>query len=260
MKKRILSIALVVAMIAIAVVGGTMAYFMDTDVAENVMTIGNIDIIQNEYEYGPNGELIPFTQDKPLFPYVGTISWDAASKAAEVNGAAAGAYRQFGMNNVIDKYVTVENTGKNDAYVRTFIALEMGDTHTVQSFQQIGISINSSTGSEFKFPGTWVWEYDYVIEIDGHKYWVASAVHEKALAPEEESIPSLLQIYLTKDATQEDAAKIDSDNNGLYTIYALTQAVQVNGFEEAGAEVALDTAFGDVTAANLATWFAEALA
>jgi len=258
MKKKILAIALVVAMLAIAVIGGTLAYFTDKDYAENTMTIGNIDIIQNEYEYDENGDLVPFTQDKPLFPYVGTISWDAASKTAEVNGAAAGAYRQFGMNNVIDKYVTVENTGKNDAYVRTFIALEMGDTHTVESFQQIGISNNSSTGSEFKFPGTWVWEYDYVIEIDGHKYWVASAVHEDALAPTEESVPSLLQIYLAKDATQEDAAKSDSDNNCKYTIHALTQGVQANGFDSA--EAALDEAFGDVTAANLQAWFAEAIA
>lgn len=50
MKKKIISLCLVVALLAIAVVGGTFAYLQDTDADVNVMTSGKADIIQNEQQ------------------------------------------------------------------------------------------------------------------------------------------------------------------------------------------------------------------
>lgn len=44
MKKKIVTLSLVVALIAIAVVGGTLAYFTDDDAAENTFTFGKVDI------------------------------------------------------------------------------------------------------------------------------------------------------------------------------------------------------------------------
>ena len=44
MKKKILAVVLCVAMLAIAIVGGTLAYFTDTDARENVFAVGNIEI------------------------------------------------------------------------------------------------------------------------------------------------------------------------------------------------------------------------
>lgn len=44
MKKKILALSLCVVMAAIAIVGGTLAYFTDTDKATNTFTVGNIDI------------------------------------------------------------------------------------------------------------------------------------------------------------------------------------------------------------------------
>ena len=49
MKKKILTICLVVALLATAV-GGTLAYFKDTDKAENVFTFGNVKIEQHEQQ------------------------------------------------------------------------------------------------------------------------------------------------------------------------------------------------------------------
>ena len=48
MKKKILALVLCVAMLAIALVGGTLAYFTDTDAAQNVMAVGNVAIVQDE--------------------------------------------------------------------------------------------------------------------------------------------------------------------------------------------------------------------
>ena len=46
MKKKLIAILMVAALAVTAVVGGTMAYFTDTDGDVNVMTLGNISIKQ----------------------------------------------------------------------------------------------------------------------------------------------------------------------------------------------------------------------
>lgn len=257
MKKSTLLMVLSLVLALALGVGGTMAYLQDTDADVNVMTLGNVYITQNEQEYNAAGELVEFTQDKPLYPYVGQLGW----KNKEV---ADGAYRQFTMNNVVDKYVTVTNTGKSDAYVRTFIALEMGD-YTVEEFEMIGVSINAENGGEFKFPGTWVWGEDFVVEIDGNNYYVMVAEHQDALAPGETTIPSLNQIYLKNTAGNEEVEKLDGNGNGKYDVLVLSQAVQTQGFADANesgsaADEALNEAFpyGTEKAATVAGWFGEA--
>ena len=67
MKNKILAIVLCVAMLAIAIVGGTMAYFTDTDADVNVMSLGNIKIVQNETDR--NGDA--YVDGQKLFPYTG---------------------------------------------------------------------------------------------------------------------------------------------------------------------------------------------
>ncbi|MBR6529270.1 MAG: SipW-dependent-type signal peptide-containing protein [Firmicutes bacterium] len=57
MKKKILSLTLVVCLLAIAVVGGTLAYFTDTDnVATNTFTVGNVEIKLDEAKVDLYGE------------------------------------------------------------------------------------------------------------------------------------------------------------------------------------------------------------
>ena len=48
MKKKIIALCLIVALAATAVIGGTLAYFTDTDEATNVFTTGNVDITLTE--------------------------------------------------------------------------------------------------------------------------------------------------------------------------------------------------------------------
>lgn len=79
MKKKILSTCLVVALAATALVGGTLAYFTDTDTKTNTFTMGNVDITLEE-DF-PEDELLP------------------------------------GENNALKKEVTVKNVGSEDAYM-----------------------------------------------------------------------------------------------------------------------------------------------
>lgn len=52
MKKKIVSLCLCVALLAVAVIGGTLAYFTDTTEAkDNVFTVGNVNIILTETEW-----------------------------------------------------------------------------------------------------------------------------------------------------------------------------------------------------------------
>jgi len=243
-KKRVATLVLSIALLLAVTVGGTLAYLTDTDSDVNVMTLGNVDIEQIEQEWS-DGKLVDFTQAKPLYPYVGELGWEYEEGEE--------AWRRFTMANVQDKYVTVKNTGASDAYVRTFIALEMGD-YSYDEFNMIGISTNAAKGAEFQFDGAWVWTDDFVAEIDGHNYNVMVAVHQNPVKPGETTIPSLLQVYLKNTATNETVEKLDGNGNGTYDILVLSQAVQTNGFENA--TTALNTAFPMGTDyANVAGWF-----
>ena len=269
-KKILLTVGAYILTAALAI-GGTVAYLHSEDSDVNVMTLGNVKIEQIEQEYDENGNLVDFTQDKPLYPYVGKLGWK--------NLGDNGAYRQFTMNNVIDKYVSVKNTGKSDAYVRTLIALEMGSLSIEELASVIGLSTNNENGSEFKFPGAWNIVKDYVDVIDGKNYNVMEFVHSAPLKPGETTVPSLLQVYLSKNATNEHVEKLDGNGNGKYDILVLSQAVQVAGFENANAalqskapsfaaaKAALDTAFGvpeqkkvNAEITNCAEWFTGAIA
>ncbi|MDY5083677.1 MAG: SipW-dependent-type signal peptide-containing protein [Candidatus Limivicinus sp.] len=92
MKKKITAIFLCVALVAIAVVGASLAYFTDTDNETNTFTVGNVKIDLIEKQKGENG-LEAFDQDKTLVP----------GKSND--------------GNAVSKIATVKNTGKNDAWV-----------------------------------------------------------------------------------------------------------------------------------------------
>ena len=92
MKKKITAICLCVALVAVAVVGASLAYFTDTKSATNTFTVGNVKIDLIEQEKGENG-LQDFTRDKTLVP----------GKSND--------------GNAVSKIVTVKNSGKGDAWV-----------------------------------------------------------------------------------------------------------------------------------------------
>ena len=60
MKKKIIAVCLIVALAATAVIGGTLAYFTDKDVAKNTFTVGNVDIELTEPKWTSTG-----SQDAP---------------------------------------------------------------------------------------------------------------------------------------------------------------------------------------------------
>ena len=109
MKKKIISLCLVVALGATAVIGGTLAYFTDTDTETNKFTVGNvkIDIVEKGEK---DGQEVDWAEaDKELIPGTSTV-------------------------NNVKKSVTVKNVGANDAYMWIEVwvpaALDDGDDHS----------------------------------------------------------------------------------------------------------------------------------
>ena len=114
MKKKILSICLVAVIAVMAIAGASLAYLTDTDDADNVFEVGNVQIELVEQQRNENGELEAFEDDKTLMPIVG-------SAQGEKDG-----YGLPTAKNYVDKIVNVKNTGKSDAYVRVIVAVPAG--------------------------------------------------------------------------------------------------------------------------------------
>ena len=242
MKKKIISLALVVVMLAIMITSFTMAYFTDTEAVKNVMTMGNVDIEQIEQERSPDGVLQPYTQNQTLLP-MGGYDWEEVT----VNGDSISV-----LADGLDKIVTVKNNGNSAAYVRTIVALEAGkseDEAKSMWYKNLAVSDNSD--------GTQVIGEDNNLFVQIGDTWFAIVVYTygDAIAAGTESVPSLTGVGLYPETTKEDVANLEGD----YEVLVVSQAVQTAGWEAAEgktvAQTALDTAFGEVNAANVAEWF-----
>ena len=130
MKKKLTAIFLCVALLAIAIVGATLAYFTDTKSATNTFTVGNvkIDLIKSRYHRqgsGSSGDTsIPApTQTASGMKYVSDGATIFTDEEIKADAADYPTYiGERGKNLVPGKNIAkspyVINTGANDAYIR----------------------------------------------------------------------------------------------------------------------------------------------
>ena len=131
MKKKITALCLCVALLAVAVVGASLAYFTDTDNATNTFTVGNvkIDLIESKFHREGNDNSgdtsIPDpTQTASGMRYVtdGHKAFTDAEIKADAETYMADYLAVKGENMVpgrgVAKCPYVVNTGANDAYIR----------------------------------------------------------------------------------------------------------------------------------------------
>lgn len=250
MKKKILAIVLCVAMLAIAIVGGTMAYFTDTDADVNTMVSGSVAIRQDEWMRNEAGTALVEYQDQTLLPAViydengnVTSSWGAAAYAEDTSHQ----YTVEGLNdtfqmpdrqrmrNVVDKVVTVTNTGENDAYVRTLVMIEDPNGTVMTNLEMMYDSVHYPA----KFCGYFT--------VDGARCFIIEFIHSAKIAPKETTYPSAMAFWMNPAVDNGDVPEE-------FHIIAFSQAVQADGFDDA--TTAIYTAFGEVTQDNLDDWFA----
>ena len=256
-RKLLLIVSLVLALTMS--LGGTLAYLTDTDEAVNVMTLGNVKIEQLElqraegvaYNAGKagvgngvkDGALVPFEQGQALYPAYPVA--DATNPyTAEPDDlfywgdyvysgtAANGLWNDNKLKGALDKFVFVKNTGDSDCYFRTWIAFECPEGMEYSEGPDKEFMNNVSGSSLYE------WEDKGYITIGGVRYAVLCATYQQALAAGNTSHPSLLQVVMTHNATNEDMEKL----GGTYEILAFSQAVQTKNMPDA--ETALNAAFG----------------
>ena len=285
MKKKIMAMCLVIAMAATAVIGGTLAYFTDTDKDVNVMTMGTLEIVQNETKrdgtaYEDKQVLYPavyYTKDANFDKKVDAneTEWVVDTVSPKLYAGAGpeanlpSSYWRDGkckpitnddreysiyadnIKNEIDKFITVTNRGTEDAYVRTIILFEENEGEV--------------NGKKLKLTDLFHWSYyggsDVTwedlnpITIDNQKYWARVCTYLKPVEGKNEdgtfntTQPSLGQVWVNPMA-DENWYNLLVDNQ--YEIIAFSQATQTAGFDNA--TQALDAAFGDVTESAIGTW------
>jgi len=260
MKKKLLAMCLVVALAATAVIGGTLAYFTDTDTKTNTFTAGGVKIDLIEQQVGENG-LEPFEQDQVLMPIV---------------GSAQGEKDQYGQpvaENYIDKIATIENKGKSDAYVRAYFAIPSALDDGYDTFNA-GLNVlhfnfgNNNGVSTFGNEWNWknesgTWKY-YETEIDGVKYNVYYADYTKILAAGATTEQFISGVYLDSHVDMVDGNYVDTrDPQADISILAgdvkcpvMAVAVQAAGFDNADAavEAAFGANFDPFEGTNVTNW------
>ncbi len=253
MKKALVWI-LVLALLSVASILGTIAYLTDEATADNVMTVGKVDIELLEYqrvdtEYKDADKIVEeFVDGKPLLPAVvekgfsydfsesdtAHVKWDHDEEGNAIkSGYTSPIWDPTKISNEVDKMVFVRNNGDYNAYVRVFFAFEAGNYVNFEDFQnKIHLNLNDDEKQ-------WIWEWDPRLgEINGETYFIATATYQTELEPKTVTEISLSQIALDSSATNEEVDAFGND----YKVLVRTQAIQSTGFEVP--ETALDEGFG----------------
>ena len=269
MKKKITALCLCVALLAVAVVGASLAYFTDTKSATNTFTVGNvkIDLIESRYHRqgsGSSGDTsIPApTKTANGMKYVSdgaTIFTDEEIKADAANYSAYISER--GKNMVPGKNIAkspyVINTGAKDAYIRIRVMIPSKASNDFVAVKDGGVITNqwcsSSIGTgEFIDGKGGGWNNAPAIDKasvtkDGVTYDVYTFTRTeplKAGAMTEWNVWNFIGI--NKDATSADIQKaidegaikvVETDGAKTMTLNVLVEAdaIQAEGFADAAA-------------------------
>lgn len=256
--RKTLLLALSFVLVAVVSVTSTLAYLSAQDSSTSVWTSGKVDIELKEQQRNENGTALEeFQQGKDLLPLV---------------GSAQGEKDEFGLpvaNNYVDKIVTVENTGRNDAYVRVLIgipvALDDGVSADVPLHWNLGNRFNAE-GKYLENPvSVYNWTYNMIAEkvsIDGIQYNIWNFTYNTALTNGEETPdPAIIGFYLDSSVNYDadrDVYTFKGEDitgfDGNVIIPVIAQGVQADGF--ATSAEAFEAAF-PVNSENLTTWFNE---
>ena len=258
MKKKLTAIFLCVALVAVAIIGGTLAYFTDTDEETNTFTAGGVAIDLIEQERGENG-LQNFTQNKVLLPIVGSAQGEKDK------------YGQPVAANYVDKMITIKNTSKSAAWVRAYFAIPSAlDEGFEESFNASMNILHFNFGNKFNKDGTlvttynneWLWGSEakpnhsgwnyFETTIDGVSYNVYYADYYQPLAAGETTEQFVSGVYLDKNVDMNAAGQYTITRNGVTSVIegfdgsakcpVFAVAVQADGFDNAAD--AITAAFG----------------
>ena len=267
MKKKLTAIFLCVALVAIAIVGASLAYFTDTKSATNTFTVGNvkIDLIESQFHREgndnsgdtsiPNPTHKVTADDGMKYVATGHTMFTDDEIKADAKTYATDYLAVKGENMVpgrgVAKCPYVVNTGANDAYIRIRVMIPSAANGDYVGVKDGGVITNQwctscmSTG-EFQH-GTGDVRYPVIdkasVTKDGVTYDVYTFTRIeplKAGAMTEWNVWNFIGI--NKDATSADIQKaIDAGaitaTGDTVTLNVLVEAdaIQAEGFKDAAA-------------------------
>ena len=273
MKKKVAALCLCVALLAVAVVGASLAYFTDTKSATNTFTVGNvkIDLIESKYHREGNdnsGDLsIPdpthkvAADDGMKYVTTGHTMFTDAEIKADAGTYATDYLGVKGENMVpgrgVAKCPYVVNTGANDAYIRIRVMIPSAANNDFVAVKDGGVITNqwctsSISNGEFIDGKGGGWNNAPAIDKasvtkDGVKYDVYTFTRIKPLAAGAMTEWNVWNfIGINKDATSADIQKaidagaikvVETDGAKVMTLNVLVEAdaIQAEGFADAAA-------------------------
>ena len=248
MKKKLTAIFLCVALVAIAVVGASLAYFTDTDEATNTFTVGNVKIklLESSLHRENAGVANGATSTSELWSDVakdgsGNTSKYKAGDTFYTDAQIEANAEEYTCENVqlipgrsYHKMPYVKNTGKNDAYIRIRVMIPADlDTAVLNSSMYTSTAMNNN---EF----TMAYDNSGTVERDGVKYNVYTFTRIDPLAPDEMTYWNVWgTIHMDSTVTSAQSEELFGENgpypDGVFPVLVEADAIQAEGFADAAA-------------------------
>ena len=249
-KRKLLTLAMALCMVAILAIGGTLAYFTDTDAQTNVFAVGNVKIDLFEDFNTVEDKLVP-SVFKP------------APGGNDQNGYGL-------MIGKIEKEVYIENEGNEDAYVRVHIAVPQlaekvngksvtGTTNEEETIdaseitkvfckdilgltREEGTTVNGKWNwSKSADNNTWAAQKQnlntYEVTINDIDYTVYVGTYETKLGVNETTCDAISDVYMHPYTTSDMITWLDENlseatdgTSDWSKIYVVAEAVQAEGF------------------------------
>lgn len=214
-KKKILTIALIVAVVAILAAGATLAYFTDTSkTMQNVFTVGNVDIRLAEHkvtESVDENNCRTWTQGDSYLPETQGVTYNSIYPGA-----------------VLPKDPTVFNDGTNSAWIRIDVTVSNYDTFKGPLGARFDLSKLCDVSSD--------WTQVKLNTSTNNDTITYSYYYNNILQANQKTAPLFTKVTIP-------AALTGADLNGIeqITIDVSAYAVQAEGFTTAAAAFAAVT-------------------
>lgn len=262
MKKKIFALCLVIALAATAIIGGTLAFFTDTDEETNTFTVGNvkIDLIESQYHRVNAGKGDVGNVEEPLlggYLWASNVTlegtpentpnyttsdetWDGkyfsdaqieADAATYKNGYFAEHNNMMPGSNV-RKNPYVKNTGHNDAYIRVRVLIPVSLFNVIDNGPSYWTSTAMNEG-EVTSKAVTIYNTDPTavpqVKRGDIMYYEYDFTYTDALKPGELTFWNVWgNIAINKDATEEQLGQVES-----FDVIFEADAIQAAGFATA---------------------------
>ena len=266
MKKKIVAFTLVIAMLAIAIVGGTLAYFTDFDEKTNVIAVGDVSakLYESKYHRGANSSSYLFMTGQPEVLDDATIVADDATYHTDYLPNATlmpfdlkSEHRVQSMFEecTVAKNAYVQNTSTtNDCFVMVsylipadiapYLDIFYVDTQFVEEEDEVldadARTLDNTDKSEPVYThvssngANFVEQGAYLVEIDGKDYYVADFIYLERLTPGEFTQYSpISKITLIPPVTEETIEELGLAEDRQFDIIVEAHVIQADGFYNA---------------------------